>query len=88
MDWFESLITNSDLVERDLGDEIIVMSQDGQFIHSFEDTAFWIWKRIKDGITPTKILNEMISMYDVKEHVAKNDLIFFIEDLQQKGVLK
>jgi len=88
MEWSKKLILENSFIERDLGDEVVLMSSDGQEIHSFEDTAFWIWKKIKEGITPDKIISELIDEYDVEEESARKDFIDFILDLKKKGILK
>jgi len=88
MDWNELLIPSNDMVERDLGDELVIMTQNGEKIHSFEDSALLIWKFIKEEIIPEKIISELIKEYDVEEDLARKDLSAFIIELQQKGILK
>ncbi len=84
----EPLIPNTNFIERDLGDEIVIMSQDGQEIHSFEDTAIAIWKLIKTGSSPDNIVAEIQNEFEVEEELAKQDLSGFLVDLKHKGIIK
>ena len=88
MDWSKPLEQETNFISRDLGDEVVLMTPDGQEIHSFEDTGLWVWTKITVGITPEEIINQMIKEYDVVEDRAKEDLLAFITDLKQKGILK
>lgn len=88
MNWSQSIVTDAKFIERDLGDEIVLMSQDGQEIHSFEDTALSIWKSIKSGSSPEKIVIEILNEYKVEEDIIRNDLSDFLTDLEQKGIIK
>lgn len=88
MDWSKSLEQGKDFISRDLGDEVVLMTPDGQEIHSFEDTGLWVWTKITEGMTPDEIIAEMINEYDVVEDQAKEDFSVFIADLKEKGILK
>lgn len=88
MDWTKPLTLMADLISRDLGDEIVIMSHDGQEIHSFEETGLWVWKKIEQKISPDKILDEMVSEYAVKEEQGRKDLVSFFKELNKLGLLK
>jgi len=87
MEWNRTLKIEDNLVERDLGDEIVIMTADGKEIHSLEKTASWIWIKIKEGIIPDKIINLLIEEYSVDEKQARTDFIKFIDMLKDKGIL-
>jgi hypothetical protein len=88
MDLNEILLPQTELIERDLGDEIVIMSYDGKKIHSFEDTALWIWKNIKEGKSPGEIVKGLIDVYDVAEDRALKDLTAFVQELREKEILR
>ncbi len=88
MDWSKKIIWDDSFIERDLGDEIVLMSQDGQGIHSFEGSAIWVWAQIKKEQSADNILKEMTKEYEVDEDVARNDLEAFLNELIEKGIIK
>lgn len=87
MNWSEILIPNHQLVERNLGDEIIVMDQDGHLIHSFVDSAYLIWQWIRSGITPEIMILDLMKKYEVNEEELRKDFMNFIEELKEKKIL-
>lgn len=87
MEWQQTLVIKSNLVERDLGDEIVIMTPEGKEIHSLEKTACWIWIKIKEGIIPEKIISLLINEYSIDEKQAKEDFSDFVESLRKKGIL-
>lgn len=86
MNWTENLKINKEFISRDLGDEIVLMSKDGQEIHSFEDSGLWVWQQLQEGKTPQDILGAILEEYDVPEERAKADLEDFFNDLLEKGI--
>jgi len=86
MIWTEKLVIKGDFISRDLGDEIVLMSKDGQEIHSFEDSGLLVWEQIRAGKTPCEILDSILDEYDVSEDQARSDLEVFFSDLLEKGI--
>ena len=86
MNWSEKLVVKGDFISRNLGDEIVLMSKDGQEIHSFEDSGLLVWQHISEGKTPREILDSILEEYDVSEDQARSDLEVFFKDLRDKGI--
>ncbi len=78
----------SDGIEvRELGDEIIIISADGKFMHTLVDTGRFIWDSI-DGEKSLKSILEMICIeYNVKKDQAEPDLLDFINTLVAKKLI-
>ena len=88
MNWKKKLIVQENLIERDLGDETVIMTPDGKEIHSFDKTALWIWSKIKKGILPDDIISQLLEEYSVEENTARSDFQIFVDELRTKLIIK
>lgn len=88
MNWSEPKKINTSFIARDLGDEIVLMSEDGQEIHSFEDTGLRVWQGISENQSPDQILQAMLDEYEVDEKVLRADLELFFQELIEKGIIE
>jgi hypothetical protein len=76
-----------DLLERDLNDEIVVMSPEGKVLHTFEGSARLIWSLI-DGVRTIETLVECITEeYQVAASTARSDLDSFLAELQRLSLI-
>jgi hypothetical protein len=76
------------LLEREIEDEVIVMSPFGNALHTFEDTARSIWKLIDGEHATESILARIIEEYQVQNSVAQSDLDVFLEELEKLSLIK
>ncbi len=81
-------IPDGSLHVREIGEEIIIMNEEGDVIHSLDETAAFIWQNINGKSTLKNILDNLCDEYDVSREIAKSDLIKFITELSEKGILK
>lgn len=81
MDWNLKWKPAADYLERDLGDEILLMSQDGQVLHSLDGVGLDIWNQIKQNRSMDEILPFILNEYDVDREQLKKDLEVFIDEL-------
>jgi hypothetical protein len=70
------------LLERDIGDEVVVMSPEGNVLHTFEGSAHFIWNMIDGARTVDDILAGITGEYQVETSAARSDLEKFLADLQ------
>jgi methyltransferase-like protein len=79
---------NDNLLERDLDDEIIVMSPEGNVLHTFEGSARFIWGMIDGTHTIEAILDGITEEYQVGTATARSDLEKFLAELQELSLIK
>ena len=72
---------------REIADETIFMADEGDELHTLDEVGSFIWKAIDGNKSLLSILNELCDEYDVERNVAENDLMNFISDLAEKGIL-
>ena len=77
-----------DLIERDMGEAIIVMAETGEVLHTLEGTAPFIWRLIDGSHSIDMILDRLQSEYDVARDQATSDLDVFLKKLMANGMIE
>lgn len=72
---------------RELGDELIIISADGKYMHTLSDTGKFIWELIDGQKTVQTILDLICKEYIVEKDQAKLDLLNFINVLITKKLI-
>lgn len=80
-------IKKDDLLERDLSDEIVVMSKEGKVLHSLEGSARFIWGTIDGVRTIDAIVECLTEEYQVAPPIARSDLESFLSELQKLSLI-
>ena len=75
------------LLERDLGDAIVVMAETGELLHTLEGSALFIWKLIDGKNSTNDILACLMEEYEVEAPRALADLETFLRSLQDSELL-
>ena len=80
------------LLVRKFGDKYVIVAIDDMAdeFHSLitlNDTGLFIWKLIEKGTDADKILENILSTYDIDEETAKTDIQNFIESARKAGIL-
>jgi len=72
---------------REIAEETIFMADEGDELHTLDEVGSFIWKAIDGNKSLLTILNEICDEYDVERTVAENDLMKFINELAEKGIV-
>ncbi len=85
---FDKVFTqNSQCPVRSIGDGLVIMAPSGDTTHSLEDIGAFIWNQIDGKRTLQDILEAILSVYDVEEDTAKDDLSNFISQMLDSGLI-
>jgi hypothetical protein len=76
-----------DLLEKKIEDEIVVMSPEGDVLHSFKDSARFIWEMIDGTNSLDRIVIGMTDEYQVDTAQAQADLDAFIVELEKLSLI-
>lgn len=80
-------IQDDSLTARRIGEETVIVSSDGEVLHSMNDVATFIWGLL-DGNTPlSSIAARVCEEYEVSREVAEKDLRSFVDELLEKGLV-
>lgn len=75
------------IIWRKIGDEIVVIEDDGMSIHVLNKTAAHIWEMCND-CGPGEIVASLCERFDVSFEEASTDVRHILEKLAQIGILK
>ncbi len=76
------------LLERDLGDALVLMAEDGQDLHTLRGTGLFLWKAL-DGIrSVTDLARLLMAEYEVEEARAVQDTGVFFASLENLGLIR
>ena len=75
-------VKNSDILEKNLGEEIVIMTMKGEVIHTIEGSAIFIWNHIDGSQSIDSIAARITEEYDTEIFTARADLETFLEELQ------
>lgn len=67
---------------------IIIFDTEKSVLLTFNNTATFIFDRLKKGLDDKKIIDDLISEFEVTEEIAKKDINDFIKTLLSKGLAK
>lgn len=73
---------------RQLGEETIILAQNGDNIHSLDEVGTFFWQAI-DG---KRSLREMVSIicaeYEANQETIQTDLLEFVASLAEKNIIR
>ncbi len=55
---------------------------------SLNDTAKFLWEKLKDDTTAEELVAALLSEYEVDEETAKESVKEFLSELQEAGILE
>jgi hypothetical protein len=87
------MITNritqaEDIIWRRIGDDIVVIKDNGYSTHVLNKTAAYIWEMCDGNCGIDEIAIKLCERYDVSLEEARADIKEIIEDLTKAGIIK
>jgi hypothetical protein len=80
-------IINDHLTIREIGGDIVILSEKDLEIHNLEGTAAFLWKCIDGESTVGEIIRKLFDAYEVTMEQAKADIVKFIEECEKKRLV-
>lgn len=77
----------SDLSVRVVDDETIILDQHAGQVHTLNQTAAYIWSQCNGERSEVEIAALLAEFFDVDPHIAEQDTIKVISQLQDLGLL-
>lgn len=74
-------------VWRMIDGELIILSEEGQWIHELNGVGLEIWNACDGKLTISEIADKIYGEFDIEKEVAEADVQSFIEELAQKGLV-
>jgi hypothetical protein len=73
---------------RVINEETIFVNEKGDMLHSLNGTGSFIWSRIDGKTSLERLYKFLLEEYDVPCQNADGDILKFIGELEQKGIIR
>ena len=73
--------------ERELGQETIFLSPEGNRIHALDEVGTFIWKQFDGATALSDVIERLCDEYDVGRDQAEKDLLEFVGELAEHKLL-
>ncbi len=87
MDNSTKFLRNESYIWRVIDGETVIMSPFGDKLYALNDVGTFIWELLDGSKTIDDIVNSILEDYEIKDNIAYNDVIGFIEKLSENNML-
>jgi hypothetical protein len=77
-----------DIIWRRIGDDVVIIKDDGLATHVLNKTAAYIWELCDGNRGIDEIVASLCERYDVSPEEARMDTMETIENLTKAGIIK
>ena len=85
----ESVVNQiEDIVASDIDDEVVMMSVEKGQYYGLDSIGSRIWELIGKPIKVSELIADLLLKYDVDRETCERDLLAFLEELNEDGILK
>ena len=78
---------NKGLITQKLDDKTVIFDGDESILYTFNETASYVFKKIKSGEDEERIIDLIVKRYQIKPEKAKKDLKDLLVDLKKKKII-
>jgi hypothetical protein len=78
---------NKGLIQQKLGDKTVIFDGEESLLYTFNETASFIFQKLKLGWDEIKIIDGLVKKYQIKEKRAERDFNELVSDLVKKKII-
>lgn len=78
---------SSSVVSADLDDETVLLNIDSGIYYGLDPVGTRIWELLVNGLDEDAIVQALLAEYDVPSHVLRDDVIEFLNTLEQRQLI-
>jgi len=78
---------NKGFIVQKLDDKTVIFDGDNSVLYTFNETASYIFKKLKTGQSEKEIITSLVKRYHIKEDRAKKDIKELIAELKKKKII-
>ena len=78
---------NKGFIVQKLDDKTVIFDGDNSVLYAFNETASYIFKKLKTGQSEKEIIASLVKRYDIKDGRAKKDIKELIAELKKKKII-
>jgi hypothetical protein len=88
LDLSQKIIFADTVFAQEVDGEMVLLDMNSENYFGLDDVGTDIWKAIEEKKVLKDVLKRLLEQYDVEEEVLQNDLITFVEKLQERGLVE
>jgi hypothetical protein len=77
----------TDLMEANLGDELVALDPDAGNCFGFNEVATWVWRRLAEPATFEQLRVGLLAEYQVSEEQCTSELRALLDSLVEQGLV-
>ena len=83
----DQLTINPDILDSQIDEEVVILNMELGKYFGLNPIASCIWEKLKNSITPTQIISELIEEYDVEEKQCREETLELLESLLKSKLI-
>jgi len=83
-----TVVVPASVMSRLVGDETVLLDMASGFYFGLDGVGKLIWESVADGQTIAQTAANIANEYDVEQERAQSDVIDFVSDLLERGLLQ
>ena len=76
-----------ELMEADVGDELVALDPNGGNCFGFNEVATWVWRRLAEPATFEQLRDGLLAEYEVSSDQCSSELHELLDDLANRGLI-
>ncbi len=82
-------VTFADTVfAQEVDDEMVLLDMNSENYFGLDEVGTAIWQAMQEKENLKEVFEVLLEQYEVEEDILKNDLITFVEKLEESGLVK
>ena len=79
---------NKGFIVQKIDNKITIFDSEKSMLFTFNQTASFVFNKIKQGWDKEKVIDELVKKYQIKKEKAEKDVWEFVGELVKKGIIK
>ena len=88
MDFNQQIIFADTVFAQEIDGEMVLLDMNSENYFSLDKTGTDIWKAIEEKKVLKDVFDTLLEVFDVEEEVLKHDLVNFIKELENSGLIE
>lgn len=80
-------VVNKSILFQKIDNKLVGFDIDKSALYTFNETAEFIYKKLKAGAEEAKVANQLAKRYEIEEKVALKDVVALVKDLKKNKIL-
>ncbi len=78
---------NKGIISQKLDEKMVIFDGEESVLYTFNETASFIFQKLKRGWPEEKIIDSLVKKYQVKEERVRKDFKELVDDLKRKKII-